>query len=183
LNNPTQNIAESKPVKYEIPEVIEKIPTSVSSQNITDDKKVEKKAAPIKKETTNPEKKNKVKEVLDLKTIKTNWHQIITKIGSIKTSIAMVLEHTLPMALNNKKLDVAVVDQPRFSLDRLERNRQLIENTFAEIFDQNIRIDFLFNEDIHEEIKHEMPDAPGIITKGDPIVNRIIEVFDGEILR
>ena len=183
LNNPTQNIAESKPVKYEIPEVIEKIPTSVSSQNITDDKKVEKKAAPIKKETTNPEKKNKVKEVLDLKTIKTNWHQIITKIGSIKTSIAMVLEHTLPMALNNKKLDVAVVDQPRFSLDRLERNRQLIENTFAEIFDQNIRIAFLFNEDIHEEIKHEMPDAPGIITKGDPIVNRIIEVFDGEILR
>ena len=183
LNNPTQNIAESKPVKYEIPEVLEKIPTSVSSQNITDDKKVEKKAAPIKKETTNPEKKNKVKKVLDLKTIKTNWHQIITKIGSIKTSIAMVLEHTLPMALNNKKLDVAVVDQPRFSLDRLERNRQLIENTFAEIFDQNIRIAFLFNEDIHEEIKHEMADAPGIITKGDPIVNRIIEVFDGEILR
>ena len=183
LNNPTQNIAESKPVKYEIPEVIEKIPTSVSSQNITDDKKVEKKAAPIKKETTNPEKKNKVKEVLDLKTIKTNWHKMITKIGSIKTSIAMVLEHTLPMALNNKKLDVAVVDQPRFSLDRLERNRQLIENTFAEIFDQNIRIAFLFNEDIQEEIKHEMPDSPGIITKGDPTVNRIIEVFDGEILR
>ena len=183
LNNPTQNITESKPVQYEIPEVIEKIPTSVSSQNITDDKKVEKKAAPIKKETTNPEKKNKVKEVLDLKTIKKNWHQIITKIGSIKTSIAMVLEHTLPMALNNKKLDVAVVDQPRFSLERLERNRQLIENTFAEIFDQSIRITFLFNEDIQEEIKHEIPDAPGMITKGDPVVNRVIEVFDGEILR
>jgi hypothetical protein len=78
---------------------------------------------------------------------------------------------------------VAVVDQPRFSLERLERNRQLIENTFAEIFDQSIRITFLFNEDIQEEIKHEIPDAPGMITKGDPVVNRVIEVFDGEILR
>ena len=108
---------------------------------------------------------------------------MITRIGSIKTSVAIVLEHTLPIGLNNKKLDVAVVDQPRFSLDRLERNRQLIENTFAEIFDQNIRIAFLFNEDIQEDIKHEIPDSHEIITKGDPIVNRIIEVFDGEVLR
>ena len=183
LNNRTQNIPASKPVQYEIPEVIEKMPTSVSSQNIIDDKKVEKKSAPIKKEAANPEKKNKVNGALDLKTIKLNWHQMITKIGSIKTSVAMVLEHTLPMELNNKILDVAVVDQPRFSLERLERNRQLIENTFAEIFDQSIRITFLFNEDIQEEIKHEIPDAPGIITKGDPVLNRVIEIFDGEILR
>lgn len=183
LNNPKQNITESKQVKYEIPEVIEKIHTSVSSQSITDDKKVEKKAVSIKKDATNSKKKNKVKETLDIKTIKTHWHQMITRIGSIKTSVAIVLEHTLPIGLNNKKLDVAVVDQPRFSLDRLERNQQLIENTFAEIFDQNIRITFLFNEDIQEEIKHEIPDAPGIVTKGDPIVNRIIEVFDGEVLR
>ena len=183
LNNRTQNIPASKPVQYEIPEVIEKMPTSVSSQNIIDDKKVEKKSAPIKKEAANPEKKNKVNGALDLKTIKSNWHQMITRIGSIKTSVAMVLEHTLPMELNNKILDVAVVDQPRFSLERLERNRQLIENTFAEIFDQSIRIIFLFNEDIQEEIKHEIPDAPGIITKGDPVLNRVIEIFDGEILR
>jgi len=50
-------------------------------------------------------------------------------------------------------------------------------------FDQSIRITFLFNEDIQEEIKHEITDAPGIITKGDPVLNRVIEIFDGEILR
>ena len=145
------------------------------------EKKVVKKATPIKKEIAKPETESQ--ENVDLEMIKSNWHQMITKIGSIKTSVAMVLEHTLPMELNNKKLDVAVVDQPRFSLDRLERNRQLIENTFTEIFKQSMRITFLFNEEIEEDIKHEIPDAPGIPTNGDPVVNRVIEVFDGEILR
>ncbi len=181
LNSSPKESNVSKPVQYEIPEVQEKKTPAVFSEKKTAEKKVEKKSVPIKKEPVEPGKQSQ--ENVDLETIKSNWHQIITKIGSIKTSVAMVLEHTLPMELNNKKLDVAVVDQPRFSLDRLERNRQLIENTFADIFNTSVRITFLFNEEIEEDIKHEIPDAPGIPTKGDPVVNRVIEVFDGEILR
>ncbi len=183
LNSKPQNSAAPKPVQYEIPEVVEKKPPSVSSEKKTSQTKVEAQAAQTKKGKVTPENQNDESAILDLETIKSNWHKMITKISSIKTSVAMVLEHTLPMELNNKKLDVAVVDQPRFSLDRLERNRQLIENTFKEIFKQSMRITFLFNEEIEEDIKHEIPDAPGIPTKGDPVVNRVIEVFDGEILR
>ena len=108
---------------------------------------------------------------------------MISKIGSIKNSIAMVLEHTMPMELNNRKLVVTVVDQPRFSFDRLERNLQLIESTFEDIFEQSVRITFLFNEEIQEDIKHEVPDSSNRPSKGDPVVSRVIEVFDGEILR
>ncbi|HBN46047.1 MAG TPA: DNA polymerase III subunit gamma/tau [Candidatus Marinimicrobia bacterium] len=183
LNSKPQSSAAPKPVQYEIPEVVEKKPPSVSSEKKTSQTKVEAQAAQTKKGKVTPENQNDESAILDLETIKSNWHKMITKISSIKTSVAMVLEHTLPMELNNKKLDVAVVDQPRFSLDRLERNRQLIENTFKEIFKQSMRITFLFNEEIEEDIKHEIPDAPGIPTKGDPVVNRVIEVFDGEILR
>ncbi len=183
LNSKPQSSAAPKPVQYEIPEVVEKKPPSVSSEKKTRQTKVEAQAAQTKKGKVTPENQNDESAILDLETIKSNWHKMITKISSIKTSVAMVLEHTLPMELNNKKLDVAVVDQPRFSLDRLERNRQLIENTFKEIFKQSMRITFLFNEEIEEDIKHEIPDAPGIPTKGDPVVNRVIEVFDGEILR
>lgn len=183
LNSKPQSSAAPKPVQYEIPEVVEKKPPSVSSEKKTSQTKVEAQAAQTKKGKVTPENQNDESAILDLETIKSNWHKMITKISSIKTSVAMVLEHTLPMELNNKKLDVAVVEQPRFSLDRLERNRQLIENTFKEIFKQSMRITFLFNEEIEEDIKHEIPDAPGIPTKGDPVVNRVIEVFDGEILR
>ena len=95
----------------------------------------------------------------------------------------MVLEHTMPMELNNRKLVVTVVDQPRFSFDRLERNLKLIESTFEDIFEQSVRITFLFNEEIQEDIKHEVPDSSNRPSKGDPVVSRVIEVFDGEILR
>ena len=120
---------------------------------------------------------------LDLEHIKSNWHQVISKIGSIKTSVAMVLEQTLPMDLNNRKLDIAVYDQPKFSFDRLERNRSLIESTFEEIFNQTVRMTFLLAEDTQEEIKHELPNGPSVPIKGNPVVNRVIELFDGEILR
>ncbi len=120
---------------------------------------------------------------LDLEHIKSNWHQVISKIGSIKTSVAMVLEQTLPMDLNNRKLDIAVYDQPKFSFDRLERNRLLIESTFEEIFNQTVRMTFLLAEDTQEEIKHELPNGPSVPIKGNPVVNRVIELFDGEILR
>lgn len=120
---------------------------------------------------------------LDLEHIKSNWHQVISKIGSIKTSVAMVLEQTLPMDLNNRKLDIAVYDQPKFSFDRLERNRSLIESTFEGVFNQTVRMTFLLAEDTQEEIKHELPNGPSVPIKGNPVVNRVIELFDGEILR
>jgi len=136
-----------------------------------------------KEETVQPKKDVNEKSTLDLKNIESNWHQMITKIGTIKTSVAMVLEHTMPIELKNKKLDVAVINQPRFSFNRLEKNQQLIESTFEEIFKQTVRIIFIYKEESQDEIKHETTETPSIPTKGNPVVNRVIEVFDGEILR
>ncbi len=136
-----------------------------------------------KEKTVESKKQVNEKSALDLKNIESNWHQMITKIGTIKTSVAMVLEHTMPIELNNKKLDVAVINQPRFSFNRLERNQQLIESTFEEIFEQTVRITFIFKEENQDKIKHVSSETPSIPTKGNLVVNRVIEVFDGEILR
>jgi len=120
---------------------------------------------------------------LNLDEIKTQWNQMVTEISKVKTSVAMVMEHSMPLQLKNRKLEVGVFDQPQFSFDRLERNTPLIESTFKEIFGQDIRIIFLLNEEMESDIKHEVSEAPEIVTKGDPIVNKVIEVFDGEIIR
>ena len=203
LNSTPQSNAAPKAVQYTVPEKKDQDPPTVSSAKNTDKKVIEEKKELIKKEiskkeptkkeppkqeSTKKEKPKSEKQVeekisLDLENIKSNWHQMISKIGSIKNSIAMVLEHTMPMELNNRKLVVTVVDQPRFSFDRLERNLKLIESTFEDIFEQSVRITFLFNEEIQEDIKHEVPDSSNRPSKGDPVVSRVIEVFDGEILR
>ncbi len=193
LDSTPQSNASPKAVQYTIPEKKKPDPPTVSSKNNTDKKKelikknIPKKEHPKhespKKETPKIEKKDNEIGGLDLENIKSNWHQMITKISSIKNSIAMVLEHTMPTELNNRKLVVAVMDQPRFSFDRLERNLHLIESTFEDIFKQTVRITFLFNEEIQEDIKHEVPESSNRLSKGDPVVSRVIEVFDGEILR
>ncbi len=193
LDSTPQSNASPKAVQYTIPERKKPDPPTVSSKNNTDKKKepikknIPKKEHPKhespKKETPKIEKKDDEIGSLDLENIKSNWHQMITKISSIKNSIAMVLEHTMPTELNNRKLVVAVMDQPRFSFDRLERNLHLIESTFEDVFKQTVRITFLFNEEIQEDIKHEVPESSNRLSKGDPVVSRVIEVFDGEILR
>lgn len=202
LNSTPNSNAPAKAVKYTVPEKKEHDPPTVSSEKKTDQKVIEEKKEPIKKEIPKkdikkeppkqdsiikekPKKEKQIEEKisLDIENIKSNWHQMISKIGSIKNSIAMVLEHTMPVELNNRKLIVAVVDQPRFSFDRLERNLQLIESTFEDIFEQTVRITFLFNEEIKEDIKHEVPESSNRTIKEDPVVSRVIEVFDGEILR
>jgi hypothetical protein len=65
----------------------------------------------------------------------------------------------------------------------LERNQQLIESTFEEVFEQTVRITFIFKEENQDDIKHVSSETPSIPTKVNPVVNRVIEVFDGEILR
>lgn len=193
LNSTPNSNAPPKAVKYTVPEKKEHDLPTVSSEKKTDQKVIEEKKEPIKneppkqesiiKEKPKNEKQVEEKINLDIENIKSNWHQMITKIGSIKNSIAMVLEHTMPVELNNRKLIVTVVDQPRFSFDRLERNLKLIESTFEDIFEQTVRITFLFNEEIKEDIKHEVPESSNRTIKEDPVVSRVIEVFDGEILR
>ncbi len=186
-------------VQYTIPEKkSSQIDLSVSQKNtIEHDHKENENDQPVSDVKNNdiPEKKPEVtsKEVhkeseqpiesLDIEYIKSNWYKVVGEIGKIKTSVAMVLEQTLPMDLNKRKLDIAVYDQSKFSFDRLERNRSLIENTFEEIFNQTVRMTFLLNEGTQEEIRHELPNAPSVVIKGNPVVNRVIELFDGEILR
>ncbi|MFQ6678446.1 MAG: DNA polymerase III subunit gamma/tau [Fidelibacterota bacterium] len=151
-----------------------------------EDKILKEKRLDNHSETISKQEKKEPKESnnsISLEEIKSNWIKLVDKIGKIKTSVAMVLEQSLPIDLNNRKLDVAVFDQPKFSFDRLERNKLLIEKVFEDIFKKPMRITFLLNQDTSEDIKHELPNTPRVPIKGDPVITRVIELFDGEILR
>jgi len=178
----------SKPTSSSTKKVTHEITESKIEQKISTEKKIVNSLDEPKKEVTKKPTATKIQNKkdglkLNLDEIKTQWNQMVTEISKVKTSVAMVMEHSMPLQLKNRKLEVGVFDQPQFSFDRLERNTPLIESTFKEIFGQDIRIIFLLNEEMESDIKHEVSEAPEIVTKGDPIVNKVIEVFDGEIIR
>ena len=97
------------------------------------------------------------------------------------------MEHCIPMEFSGKKVQVGMMNQPRFNLDLLKNNKEMVEDVAAEHVKQKIKIKFFSIEkdtQIAEELsKNGVPQNLVASTKSDLVVDRVIELFDGEILR
>jgi hypothetical protein len=131
--------------------------------------------------------KTKNKAGISIEELKGKWTEIITSVTNLRTSVGMVLEHCIPMEFVGKNAQVGMVDQPRFNLDLLKNNKEMIEDVAANHVKQKIKIKFFSIEkdtQIAEELsKNGVPQNLAASTKSDLVVDRVIELFDGEILR
>ena len=140
-------------------------------------------------EVNEPKKdyKTKNKAEISIEELKSKWPEIITSVTNLRTSIGMVLEHCVPLEFVGKKVQVGMVDQPRFNLDLLKNNKEIIEDVAANHVKQKIKIKFFTVEKdsqlAEELLKNVVPKNQVASTKTDPVVDRVLELFDGEILR
>ena len=127
------------------------------------------------------------KAVINIEELKGKWSEIITSVTNLRTSVGMVLEHCIPLEFVGKKAQVGMVDQPRFNLDLLKNNKEMIEDVAADHVKQKIKINFFTvkkDKQLEEELsKNSVPQNQVENSKSDPVVDRVIELFDGEILR
>jgi len=127
------------------------------------------------------------KAVINIEELKGKWSEIITSVTNLRTSVGMVLEHCIPLEFVGKKAQVGMVDQPRFNLDLLKNNKEMIEDVAADHVKQKIKIKFFTvkkDKQLEEELsKNGVPQNQVENSKSDPVVDRVIELFDGEILR
>ena len=153
-----------------------------------------------KKELTLSKPENdKTEEPIEIKNnsfnidyIKKEWGSFIIMITKERPSIGTTLEHSLPTSLVGNKLIIEVSGLPDFSVGNLNRNNQVIESFLKDYFKNDVKIKAVMSKD---EIK---PLTPEISRDGnkvsneninlkndenDNVVSRVIEVFDGEILR
>ena len=140
-------------------------------------------------EVNEPKKddKTKNKAELNVEELKDKWSEIITSVTNLRTSVGMVLEHCIPLEFIGKKVQVGMVNQPRFNLDLIRKNTEMIEDVATKHMKQNMKINFFTIEkdkDLAEELsKNGVPQNQAASTKSNLIVDRVIELFDGEILR
>ena len=140
-------------------------------------------------EVNEPKKddKTKKKAELNVEELKDKWSEIITSVTNLRTSVGMVLEHCIPLEFIGKKVQVGMVNQPRFNLDLIRKNTEMIEDVATKHMKQNMKINFFTIEkdkDLAEELsKNGVPQNQAASTKSNLIVDRVIELFDGEILR
>ena len=112
------------------------------------------------------------------------WPMIMEKIHLERPSVGAILEECNPIELDGNKLIIKSIGKSGFNLKMVERGIPAIEKVITLIMDHSIKVGFINGEN------SETPtDDTGTKSSSEPhpnedkIFNKIIEVFDGEILR
>ena len=156
------------------------------------DEKVEKKESVKLKEehevNLNSNKENEVIEdsiAVDIDDIKNNWSEIISMVTNVRTSIGIVMENSKPIEIKKNILSVGIHNQPKFSLDLLKNNKEIVEDIINKIMNKKVVLKFSEVNDEIKSIKIDTDSAKHVKNEDNnsDTMDSVIELFDGEILR
>lgn len=117
--------------------------------------------------------------------IEKKWSRFVEKINQDRPSIGTILAHSNPYELNGNLLVIKIYDLPKFSVGNLERNNQVIEKYFEDHYGVSLKLRAIISNEVDPENSNKIIEEPISSKKanGDDVVTRVLEVFDGEILR
>ncbi|MFH1851143.1 MAG: DNA polymerase III subunit gamma/tau [Candidatus Neomarinimicrobiota bacterium] len=148
----------------------------------TRDVRPENKTVPEQSAAVSQQQPTTVK--LDLETIQTHWPGIITQIGRISASLGTVLEQSRPLEIQDNRLIIGVNGQPKFTLSRLESKQNEIIAVIEKFVKSPVRVQFLNLEGpapVQEPVAEE--NNSNQAARGEAVIDRIVELFEGEQLR
>ncbi len=113
------------------------------------------------------------------------WSEFVSSINSQRPSIGSTLDNAKPTKIDQNTLTITVSGLPEFSVDNLNHNKQFIENSLNEKLDHTVKLLFNWDSNISNEtiVSSKPPETIQDSTKADEVIEKIIEEFDGEILR
>ena len=144
-------------------------------------------------EITYDEKNDNIKAVdktdiqITLHNIIDKWPMLIEKISKERPSISTVLEYCKPVNLNNNIINLKMRGLPKFQAENLKNNSRLIEDCLKLIFNEklNIKIDWEESDSQSKPAfaQRNEPTNENAIKHQEDLQSKVIEIFDGEILR
>ena len=115
------------------------------------------------------------------------WPMLIEKISKERPSISTVLEYCKPVNLNNNIINLKMRGLPKFQAENLKNNSRLIEDCLKLIFNEklNIKIDWEESDSQSKPAfaQRNEPTNENAIKHQEDLQSKVIEIFDGEILR
>ena len=170
-----------EPVKQTVAEY-QSLPDS--KREIPTAKKEEKASVKITQNQT-PKKTPVQNADITFEEIKKKWSRFVGKINQDRPSIGTILAHSNPYELNGNLLVIKIYDLPKFSVGNLERNNRVIEKYFEDHYGVSLKLRAIISNEVDPENSNKIIEEPISSKKanGDDVVTRVLEVFDGEILR
>ncbi len=116
--------------------------------------------------------------------IKSKWADVISKVSVEKPSIAVVLEDFIPESCKDSLLILKPVRETGFSMRAMERSMKNIEEVLLGLIGVKLSLSFKKNvtnsptEIVVNSIQKQDSDP-----KDEEVFNKVVDLFDGEILR
>ena len=184
-----EDLLKSFPENQSIPPNFRSPQSSTSAEHVKKETELIKSKSAIvenKKEeitdSTKQDKKVKLGAHPTKTDIQSKWLELVQAVSKVRKSIGNILEHGSVDHVQDNKVSITINNQPKFNLGLLDRNRTIIEDQLETIFKVHLFVKFSLGE---------IEQAPKIVEKKvesikkekiDP-ASKIIEIFDGEILR
>ena len=128
--------------------------------------------------------KNVEKSADFLEQIKNEWGIIISKINVDKPSIAAILEDYSPISVIDNIIMLKPIRETGFSMKAMDRSIKYIENILFETLGNKLTLSFKKNVPSSTANKNsksqKMQDSD---PKDEEVFNKVVDLFDGEILR
>ena len=128
--------------------------------------------------------KNVEKSADFLEQIKNEWGIIISKINVDKPSIAAILEDYSPISVIDNIIMLKPIRETGFSMKAMDRSIKYIENILFETLGNKLTLSFQKNVPSSTANKNsksqKMQDSD---PKDEEVFNKVVDLFDGEILR
>ncbi|MDB9854567.1 hypothetical protein OAC91_04990, partial [Candidatus Marinimicrobia bacterium] len=114
----------------------------------------------------------------------TEWFNIITKINVDKPSIGAIIEDYSPISIDNGVVQLRADRKTGFNVKAMERSMPLIESILFEVTDTKLKINFEKNdiESFKNSSKKRVSQSE-TNPKDEEVFNKVVDIFDGEILR
>ena len=186
-----KNSVEKKNEAQTAPAEVQKNSNNVEPTNTTIEHSSLNPAKPA--EITSDEKNDNIKAVdktdiqITLHNIIDKWPMLIEKISKERPSISTVLEYCKPVNLNNNIINLKMRGLPKFQAENLKNNSRLIEDCLKLIFNEklNIKIDWEESDSQSKPAFAQRNESTNenAIKHQEDLQSKVIEIFDGEILR
>ena len=127
--------------------------------------------------------KNKLQ--INLQDIASVWSSFLAIINEKRPSIGSTLDHAKPTNIDQNRVTITVSELPEFSVENLNHNKEFLENSLSEHLNQSIKLTFDWNSERSADVPvpNNPPETIQDTSIADDVVEKIIEEFDGEILR
>ena len=163
---------------------IEKVPTNQVDEDLAKNKSntgtedIDQKTKPSPKK--GGEENHNIKGSFD--DIESKWEEVLGSINRIRPSVGSIIEDFVPLSIMDDLLVLESKTGQGFNEKVLERGMPIIEKELENIFDIKIRVKFKTVDIEKSKSESNKGNNPKTSQEDDKVFDKIVDLFDGEII-